>query len=137
MTGYNFNSHAVWSFAIIGFRRTEQTTSPAKSNWHVVWQRFLKPEQNKTAPKNKNKIANQPTESIAICRKWDGTWRNEFWTHVTLKPLANISLSKYRRDSQVQKQQSLKMIKAQFSWSIFMLCREANHCREKKIYEVE
>lgn len=132
MVKYNFESHILWSLAIIWFRATEQTTSPAESNWHVVWQRCLKPDQNKSAPKNKSSKVKTQTGNTAICRKWDRTWRNGFWTHATLKPLADISLSKYRRDLQVQKHQSLKMIKVQFSSVLFSCFAGRQIITEKK-----
>lgn len=63
-----------------------------------------------------------------------------FWTRATLKPLANVSLSKYRRDLQVQKQQLPKMIKVHFSsvlFSCFAGRRIITEEKKKEIYEVE
>lgn len=50
----------------------------------------------------------------------------------TLKHQANISISKYRCDLQVQKQQSLKMIKVQFSSVLFSFFAGRQIIIEKK-----
>lgn len=85
-------------------------------------------EQNQQPSRRTVKVQNGESETEHTEMDFEGT----------LKPLANISLSKYRRDLQVQKQQSLKMIKVRFCAVLFSRFAGRQVITERKtICEVE